>query len=65
MRPVLAVLACLLAADWHRTQARHATEPAAREANCLAVRVHHPDPRRLVRIIDCVTGDTTVERGRR
>ena len=42
--------------------ARHATEPVALAPNCDTLRVHHPDPRRLVRIIDCVTGDTTVER---
>ncbi len=33
-------------------EVRHTTQPAALEAHCTTWRIHHPDPRRLVRIVD-------------
>lgn len=64
MTRLLTLLALAVAADWRMTQARQAVQPSALAPACDTIRVHHPDKRRLVRVIDCVTGDTTVERGR-
>lgn len=60
---VLILLLAWVALEVGKSTCRQSTEPAALLPACDTLRVHHPDPRRLVRIVDCITGDTTVERG--
>lgn len=59
MRSALIVLLCLGALECGRAEARHRTIPVALEPHCETLRIHHPDPRRRIRVVNqCYPLDT-------
>lgn len=60
MRGAALLALVLLVAYLVQLEVRHTTQPIALEPRCTTWRIHHPDPRRLVRIVDdCHPLDTT------